>query len=122
MVQEDVGWSKRTWDGTNPPDDRIVAVLSHRLSGKRVRDFVEQLYIVLAKYSQSEKLACAKAAKGNPYPALLEDFERITCGHNPWLYARRVTDLEVREGCLRWREPLSVAEMRRRLKEHGTLR
>jgi hypothetical protein len=111
-----------TWDGTSPPDDRVVAVLNHRLGRNRVREIVEQMYVILAGYGHAEKLTCAISAKSNPYPALLTNFERITCGHNPWLYARRVTNLSVQEGRLVWTEPPTEVEMRQRLRELGLLR
>jgi hypothetical protein len=76
-----------TWAGTNPPEEQVVAILNHKLGDDRVRDMVQQLHIVLTNYSSEEKLRCANLSTNNPYQAELHRFERITCGHNPWLYA-----------------------------------
>jgi hypothetical protein len=83
---------------------------------------VEQLHIVLMKYSPEEKLRCANSSTNNPYRADLHRFERICCGHNPWLYARRVSNLATDEGRLTWTEPPSQAELRQQLVDMGVIR
>jgi hypothetical protein len=94
----------------------VVAILNHKLGGERVREMVEQLHIVLTNYTSAEKLGCVNRATNNPYRAVRERFDRICCGHNPWLYARRVTELMIREdGELTWTEPPTPAQMRQQL-------
>jgi hypothetical protein len=94
-------------------EDNIAAILNSRLSGKRVREIVELLY-VNSQYSLSERLRYANGKKFNPYPAQFGTLERvpwegqIICGHNPYLYARRIDDCRVVgegvEETLTWKE------------------
>src|SRR5216117_2726189 len=78
----------------------FVLALDCRLSGKRVREIVELMYIAF-KYAPSEKVAIAGPKGYNPYPARFVTLNgvpcegQITCGHNPWLFARIVDDLKV---------------------------
>jgi hypothetical protein len=111
-----------TWDGTSPPSERVVAIFNHRLGSNRVREMVEHLYIVLSRSSPAEKLRYAKLASNNPYPAELNTFERICCGHNPWLHARRVTNLIMKDGQLTWTEPPSCAQLYQELLDAGLIR
>ena len=92
-----------TWDqasGYPRQKDKIVSILSGRLSAKTVLKYVERLYVDL-EYSFSDKLAYAKKPKDNPYPAQFGSINNvpwqgeITCGHNPFLYARRVMNIRV---------------------------
>lgn len=77
------------------PSKRIVALLSPRWSPVRVRDHVHVLYS-MEGYSPAEKLGLLKRRSQIPYPADFQETQgRITCGHNPWLYARLVDDLRV---------------------------
>src|SRR3954467_8521872 len=87
---------------------RLVTVLNYRWSYGRVLEFVEQLYVVLV-YTPFDKANVARREKSNPYRATYESGE-VHCGHNPWLRARRVSDLETvrrRDGMyeLLWKEP-----------------
>jgi hypothetical protein len=95
-------------------DEKVAAVLNYRWTGRQVREFVEQLYASL-KYSPSEKVRIARKALDNPYPAQFGTVDgvpwdaEVLCGHNPWLRARRVTNLRlaiVEDGvhCLQWDE------------------
>ena len=100
--------------------DPIVAILNYRLSGKRVREIIELIYVNECS-SLGERLAYAKNKKDNPYPAQFEgNFEgRITCGHNPFLYARLVDDLRVEvdengEEKLKWKERTRLPRRRGR--------
>ena len=83
-------------------DEPIVAILNYRYTGRRVRDIVEQLYAT-SKYSIAERLLVAKNPRNNPYPpqfAVLNGgtYESsLTCGHNPYLHARIVTNLHLAE-------------------------
>jgi hypothetical protein len=110
-----------TWAGTGPPKELVVAVLNHRLGRERVREIVEQLHIVLMNYTPAEKLRCANQAANNPYRADCHPYDRICCGHNPWLYARRVTELMIRDGELTWTEPPTPAQMRQQLVDLGLI-
>jgi hypothetical protein len=80
--------------------DVIAAVLNPRLSAKRVRDIVELLY-ANEYYSLRERMACAANREKNPYPGVFGSVDgvqwqgQITCGHNPFLFARRVDDLQL---------------------------
>jgi hypothetical protein len=92
------------WGGEHAAvEDPIVAILSARMSGEQVRRYVD-FYYTSRKSALREKLDLAryyKPAQPN-YPA---EFVRIgpqqiqwpghiTCGHNPWLYARKVDNLK----------------------------
>ncbi len=105
-----------TWEhGGNHarPEREIAAILNPRWSGERVRDHVEWIY-ANATFSLAERVAYAKHKSFNPYPAEFDRLRgapwsgRITCGHNPYLYARLVDDLRVfhddGEGSVSWKE------------------
>lgn len=78
----------------------VIAILDYRKSADRVREFVENLYIS-ENYGLHEKLTYARNRRNNPYPAKFERINdvplqgRITCGHNPFLLGRPVTDLVI---------------------------
>ncbi|HYP20355.1 MAG TPA: hypothetical protein VEY08_09790 [Chloroflexia bacterium] len=91
-----------TWEGTEESkreEKRIAAILSPRLSADRVRRIVEMLY-ANTEFSLGERVSYA-AGKFNPFPARYVSmrgipFEgKITCGHNPYLDARKVANLTV---------------------------
>jgi len=78
--------------------DTIAAILNYSLPAEEVREMMELLYV--NKYaSLSERLAYARDRKNNPYPAESDTTDGvsvntgITCGHNPWLYARIVENI-----------------------------
>jgi hypothetical protein len=110
-----------TWQGTNPPENSVVAILDYRKSARTVQEMVEMLYAVSA-YSQEEKLWHAKSPKSSAWRAKTTAFERIECGHNPSLYARRVTSLSIKDGQLVFSEPPPESEIRQKLKDAGILR
>ncbi len=70
-------------------------------------DQMERLY-AQSEYSLGEQVSLAAGRMKLPYRATIEDFERIHCGHDPYLFGRRVRDLraEVEDGeeILRWDE------------------
>lgn len=85
--------------------DKIAAVLPPQYSDRRVADIVQLLYN-LATSELSELAAYAKRPGQIPYKPRVGQVinsvphsDRVTCGHNPWLYARRVTGVRV------WQEP-----------------
>jgi len=73
--------------------DRVVAILNPRWSVDRVIEIVEFLYAE-CNYNLNEQVAFARKPKNNPYRAI-ENFGLITCGHNPWLEARKVDKFEI---------------------------
>ena len=103
------GWIV-TWDGAGAAVDRrkIVAVFNYRIGVGRVRDLVEQLYIAL-KYGEEDKVAIAAKPTNNPYRSEVHQFSRITCGHNPWLYARYVNNIRRTDDGYSWDEPNAQA-------------
>jgi len=100
-----------TWDWAGDHaevKDRFVAVLDYRYSSETVRQFVEWVY-ASRWLSFYEQLAFAKHRNSNPYRAQFGTIEtrgeaelpprvrypgQITCGANPWLWARLVHNLE----------------------------
>jgi hypothetical protein len=99
--------------------DPIIAVLSPRLGADQVKLFVERSYAA-ASYSAAEELRFMRRPAENPYPArfgsLTVEFDggpaqstwtgEIYCGHNPWIYARPVSNLRAdEEGRLSWETP-----------------
>jgi hypothetical protein len=87
------------WVGDHAkPERKVAAIFNPHWSPDRVRQYVEFIYVT-SHYSISERIAYAKNRSFNPYAA---DFMRvngiqwqgqITCGHNPWLFARLVDNL-----------------------------
>lgn len=110
------------------PPGRIAAVFNPRWSASRVQEHLELLYVRHA-YTLSEQLRYANNRRFNPYPAQFANphgipfGDRLTCGHNPFLYARLVSNLRLvgkleDEASLTWDErplPKNMAAIRRRL-------
>src|SRR5258706_11733817 len=89
------------WIGNHAKrDDKIVAILDPRWRPEHVREFVELLYLNLT-YGIGERMYYALHRKKNPYPAKLNNRPGmkwppfIDCGHNPFLMAHLVEDLQV---------------------------
>ena len=103
------GWIV-TWNGPGSEVDRrkIVAVFNCRIGVKRVRDLVEHLYIAL-KSDEEDKVAFAANPRNNPNRSEVHQFSRITCGDNPLLYARYVTNIRPTDDGYRWDEPNAQA-------------
>lgn len=110
-----------TWTGSHQRERPPVAILDRRKSTRTVREFVEQLYAILT-YTPEEKLRWTKAPRDNPYRAEASGFGRITCGHNPFLFARLVSELQMEGDTLKWTEPPPESELRQQLKDAGILR
>jgi len=92
-----------TWDWIGEHvkrEDKIVTVMSRRLSPERVSEILEMIY-GNEYYTLEERVSFAKSRKLNPYPAYYDDIGgipwtgRILCGHNPFLVARLVDNLYV---------------------------
>jgi hypothetical protein len=79
---------------------RIAAILNYRYGGSYVKKVTERLY-TQEMYSPSELFLYTQSTKNNPYPASYGEINgipwhgQVYCGHNPFLFARRVNDLEV---------------------------
>ena len=92
-----------TWDWMGDhakPKKKIAAILNPRWSPDKVREYIEFIY-ANSEYSFSERIAYANNRKFNPYPAEFMRIKgikwtgQITCGDNPWLFARKVDNLLV---------------------------
>lgn len=76
---------------------QLVAVLSGRVGHRRVRDFV-RLFWAAHQLDADELIAQAKGV-AMPYEPQFGRLANavytgeITCGHNPWIYARLVANL-----------------------------
>lgn len=111
-----------TWVGSNRQSEPPVAILNYRLSARSVREIVEVLF-ASSQYNAEEKLRLAKNPRDNPYPAETSPFQRITCGHNPFLFARLVSNLKAdNDGNVTWTEPRPESELRQELIDAGILR
>jgi len=107
-----------TWEGTSPKiteENRIIGVIGSRRADSFVAELVEFIY---ARNSSSvtDMAYIANRPKKKPFPATKTQIingvphgERIICGHNPWIYARKVKALktEVEDGVevVSWQEP-----------------
>lgn len=79
-------------------DNKIVAVVDPRWRPSRVQEFVELLYINLT-YGIGERVYYALHRRKNPYQANYIDSPSrwppaFHCGHNPFLMAQLVEDLQ----------------------------
>ncbi len=79
--------------------DKVAEILDPRLPPERVRQILELLYHRDALLG--EKISWRLRKQRQPYPAEFVKVEglpwsgQIHCGHNPWLFARLVDDLQV---------------------------
>ncbi len=98
----------RDSDVKNPAKNQPVTFLSPRLGPGTVRRIVEALYGT-RWYTLKERASAARQGGHVPYPAEISN-GTVTCGHNPFLYARKVKDIEftvdpdTQEEILRWVE------------------
>ena len=107
-----------TWEcNTSKVKEEFVAVLSSRKSDSSIAELAE--YIVLRATSNAQSLAYyANRRRELVNKALtplninnIPHSNRILCGHDPWLYARIVTEFKVidddlsNEEIISWREP-----------------
>ena len=94
-------------------DRKVAAILNYRRSSSTVKLIVEIIY--RSRCALFEQLRFAKHNDKNPYQVTWGTLGgvpydgRMTCGHNPYLHARRVRDLEsfiLEDGSehLRWNE------------------
>lgn len=111
-----------TWTGTlRVPENEIAAILNSRWGVRAVRDFVQQLYVATYFTDPTDKALFARDSKAFPCPVEVSQFGRIFCGMNPFLWARRVTNLTIVNRQATWEEPPSEDEMRKRLRDLGLI-
>lgn len=106
------------WHGEHAKKKKpLIGILSSRRGEKFIADFVEQVYLMETSTIE-EIVRWVNRKKDCPYKAkkveIINDIphgDRITCGHNPHIYARKVTDLKVVSDLdnkiekLSWKEP-----------------
>ena len=107
-----------SWEcNTSTVAEKIAAILSSRRSDRAIAELMELL--VLRANSTARNVAYyANRKRELVYKAQtplsinrVPHGERILCGHDPWLYGRKVTDFKVvvdesaDEEILTWREP-----------------
>lgn len=81
-------------NGRHPDEGKVVDILSARENAEHVRRYVERLYI-LHTASFDEMLDYARYRNPRPVPFQAEIHgDEIQYGHNPWLVARKVEDLD----------------------------
>ncbi len=89
--------------------DKVAGILNPRWGPVRVADIVEFLYSNI-NATVNELASYAKHQDRNPYRADING-DKINCGHNPSLYARKVSDLKIssvpdtRLETISWKEP-----------------
>jgi hypothetical protein len=101
-----------TWESVNKPAE-VLGVFKSQRSPEWIREYIEQHYIDRL-YTPQEKLLYAYSRANNPYPAEYATIDgvpwqgRITCGSDPYLFARLVANLKVSgigdTGVLSWEE------------------
>jgi quinol-cytochrome oxidoreductase complex cytochrome b subunit len=110
--------TKETLAKMTPEERSLFLLLGYLLSSSSVRNIVEMLFAAF-RYTPEEQLRYVRSPKDNPYPATVSQFQRITCGHNPLLFARLVRDLHMEGEELKWTEPPPESELRQQLKDAG---
>ncbi len=109
-----------TWDWIGDHaavDNLLVAIFTSRRTDKWVAEFLEQFYLAFSCTAR-DMAYYANRKKKIPYkantPMIINDIphgNRITCGDNPWLYARVVRDLNIKSDIdedyeiISWKEP-----------------
>lgn len=107
-----------TWEGTEPKtifdnDNKIVTVLSGRMSSKSVEQIVYVLYTrCLWTASDISYFANRRKEREKHYkPNSVNHRRGFLYGSNPWIYARQVTDLVIKKDeengleHISWKEP-----------------
>ncbi|MCK5563765.1 MAG: hypothetical protein KAJ07_00840 [Planctomycetes bacterium] len=106
------------WHGEHAKrKNTLVGIISSRRGEKFVADFVEQAYL-MEMFTIEKIIHWANRKKERPYKVKKVEMinniphgERITCGLNPHIYARPVTDLKVVSDLeneiekISWKEP-----------------
>lgn len=95
-----ITWEEHAPRRRRPARDRIVAILDPRTSSETIKTIVEAFHNS-SQYTLSEQAGFANRRKFDAYPAEYMPFDgtvflgRITCGHDPYLYARLVDKLTI---------------------------
>lgn len=90
-----------TWEGTASPhlwnnDNKIVTILSGRMSSKSVELIVDALYTRgLWTANDLRYFANRRRERENQFKIKLSSSSGFLYGINPWIYARQVTDLVI---------------------------
>ena len=97
--------------------EKLVAIISSRRSEKHIREIVE-LLVMASEYNAADMAFFANKRKESQYQAKssiringVSHGERLICGHDPLLYARKVSSLKIKrdndtgEEVVSWREP-----------------
>jgi hypothetical protein len=99
-----------TWEWANDSAscvDKLAAIYPPRWGDSKVTEHIESLF-ALHTYTLKELATYAKNPSRNPYSAKKQGLY-IICGHNPYLSARSVVDLEIHEAngleVITWKEP-----------------
>ena len=99
-------------DIDDPAKNQPVTFVNPRFGAGAVARIVEALYSL--KLTLRDRASAAKQGGHVPWSVRTEN-NQVTCGHNPWLWARKVKDIEfevdpdTEQGVLRWTEiPLFV--------------
>jgi hypothetical protein len=91
------------WKGEHAKrENPLIAIFSYRKGENFVRKFVEEIYLMKTS-TVEKKVHWANRSKARPYKAKKEIIAKndvphdmgIICGHNPFIYARKVSDLKV---------------------------
>jgi len=102
--------------------DKIAGLLNPRWPATRVAHVVEFLY-ARARYNIQEMAhQYAKFGCSRPYKAEIGPWEIVSCGHDPYLEARKVTNLEVVVDPATEMETISWTEPARRAVLTGELK
>ena len=97
------------WTGEFEAEEEIAAILRPRLAEKIVGEIIASLY-ASTEFTAREIAAWCRKPKENPCLARWHDGV-CTCGHNPWLVARLVSQLTVERDpatdleTIRWLDP-----------------
>ena len=107
-----------TWEGTEPKtifdnDNKIVTILSGRMSSKSVELLVYVLYTrCLWTAGDISYFANRRKEREKHYKPIYANHRRGFCyGSNPWIYARQVTELVIEKNeedgleHISWKEP-----------------
>jgi hypothetical protein len=83
------------WAGEHARHEGPRWMLLHwRISARTVADLMEKLY-AQSEYALSEQVGLLSGKWASPYRAEIHAFDRITCGHNPYLFACPAMDVRV---------------------------
>lgn len=105
-----------TWEGTEPEtifdnDNKIVTILSGRMSSKSVEQIVYVLYTRCLRTAGDLSYLANRRKERERLYIYSKHRRGFLYGSNPWIYARRVTDLVIEKDenkqfeHISWKEP-----------------